>query len=68
MAKNPNWGWTNIEIFPTERGFHLKRLAKILIESEVVECFGVDVVELFSGLITRNEVYFDRSALLSFKK
>ncbi len=68
LTKNPNWVWTAIEIFPTERGFHLKWLAKISIESKVVECVGVDIVELCDGLITRNEVYFDRSALLSFKK
>jgi hypothetical protein len=66
LAKNPNWVWTNIEVmFPTESGFLNKWRAAIPVGGQVIECVGVCTVELRDNRISRNEVYFDRSRLLS---
>jgi hypothetical protein len=65
LAKNPAWVWTQIEAIPMERGFLNKWKAVIPTSGETVECVGVCLVEFDgSGLIARNEVYFDRSELL----
>ncbi len=65
LAANPDWKWEAVEIFPTEKGFTLKWKATIPIGSEQVIEYGLDIVELENGKITRNEVYFDRSALMA---
>ena len=66
LAKNPNWVWTNIAVmFSTESGFLNKWRATIPVGGQVIECVGVCTVELRRGRISRNEVYFDRSRLLS---
>ncbi|HOG12795.1 MAG: nuclear transport factor 2 family protein [Smithellaceae bacterium] len=66
LAVNPNWVWTQIEGIPLEDGFLNKWLAKIPVGSVTLEVVGVCFVQLDdAGKIRRNEVYFDRSALLS---
>ncbi len=59
LAKNPHWIWKAVEIFPTEKGFVFKWEASIPIEEKVLTEYGMDMVELKNGKITRNEVYFD---------
>lgn len=66
LAKNPDWVWTQIEPIPMEGGFLNKWLAKIPVGSKTIECIGVCFVQFNNdGLIRRNEVYFDRSELIS---
>jgi hypothetical protein len=66
LSFNPNWIWTQIEGIPLADGFLNKWLAKIPVGSAVIEIVGVCFVQLDdAGLIRRNEVYFDRSRLLS---
>ena len=66
LSQNPDWVWTQIEPIPMEDGFLNKWLAKIPVGSKTIECIGVCFVQFNDdGLIRRNEVYFDRSELLS---
>lgn len=66
LSQNPDWIWTQIEPIPMEGGFLNKWLAKIPVGRKVVECAGVCFVQFDSdGKIKRNEVYFDRSQLIS---
>ena len=66
LSQNPDWVWTQIEPIPMEDGFLNKWLAKIPAGGKVMECIGVCFVQFDSqGKIRRNEVYFDRSELLS---
>ncbi|HAZ13154.1 MAG: hypothetical protein A2X86_20840 [Bdellovibrionales bacterium GWA2_49_15] len=60
LAKNPDWRWECEEIIPTEKGFTLKWCAHIPGKKLI---HGVDIVEVISDKITRNEVYFDTAAL-----
>lgn len=60
LAKNPDWVWTSVEIMPTEKGFTLKWKAEIPLPTKTLTIFGLDIVELIDGKISRNEVYFDR--------
>ena len=64
LAANPNWKWEAIELFPTELGFVVKWKASIPVGRETITEFGMDIVDMEQGRITRNEVYFDRSRLL----
>jgi hypothetical protein len=64
LARNPDWKWEAVEIFPTEKGFTAKWKATIPAGNTTVIEYGVDIVEVTSGKVTRNEVYFDRAALL----
>ena len=65
LARNPAWKWELIELFPTENGFNFKWKATIpLADTQLVE-FGMDIIELDSNKITRNEVYFDISRMIS---
>jgi ketosteroid isomerase-like protein len=64
LAANPNWKWEPIEVFPTDAGFVAKWKATIPVGREVITEYGMDLVEVGGGRITRNEVYFDRSNLL----
>lgn len=61
LAKNPDWVWRTEEILPTEMGFVLKWRAEIPRSAQIVTVSGLDIVEVQSALITRNEVYFDRT-------
>ena len=66
LAQNPDWIWTQIEGIPMEGGFLNKWLAKIPVGPKIIECMGVCLVQFDKdGLIKRNEVYFDRSELIS---
>lgn len=65
LKNNPNWQWTYEEIMPTEKGFTLKWKAVIPVKQiEIIE-FGLDIVEIADGKITRNEVYFDTLNLIN---
>lgn len=64
LAANPGWVWEVVEVMPTAAGCTLKWRTTIPIgDGQVVEQ-GLDIVEITGGKITRNEVYFDRAALL----
>jgi hypothetical protein len=66
LSQNPKWIWTQIEPIPMEGGFLNKWLAKIPVGPAVIECIGVCLVQFNDqGLIRRNEVYFDRTELIS---
>ena len=65
LSRNPNWIWTHRGSKPLENGFLNEWHASIPAGSAVVEIDGVCSVQLRAGLIYRNEVYFDRSALMA---
>ena len=66
LAQNPEWIWTQIEAIPMEGGFLNKWLAKIPVGEKTIECIGVCLVQFDGqGKIKRNEVYFDRTELVS---
>ena len=64
LAVYVDWKWQPIEVFPTKDGFILKWQCTIPIGQEIIEEKGVDIVELEGELISRNEVYFDRTRLM----
>jgi hypothetical protein len=64
LRKNPHWSWEAAEIIPTACGFVLKWQAQIPVGTRVITLKGLDIVEVEAGLISRNEVYFDRTLLL----
>jgi hypothetical protein len=64
LKKNPDWVWTAKEVIPTAKGFVLKWIATIPVQSCSATIEGLDILELREDKIVRNEVYFDRSALL----
>jgi len=68
LAVNPKWIWQMIEAYPTEKGFIIKWKATIPAKSEEITEYGMDILELEGDLIIRNEVYFDRTELLSLLK
>ena len=68
LAANPKWIWQMTEAYPTEKGFVLKWKATIPVKSEEIIEYGMDTLELEDDLIIRNEVYFDRTQLLSLLK
>jgi hypothetical protein len=65
LGRNPNWVWTHRGSIPLADGFLNEWHASIPAGSAVVEVDGVCTVQLRSGLIYRNQVYFDRSALMA---
>ena len=66
LSRNPGWIWTQIEPIPMEYGFLNKWLAEIPVGEKVIQCVGVCLVQFDDqGKIKRNEVYFDRSGLIS---
>jgi len=64
LGANPEWVWTQIDSTPMQSGFLNKWHAAIPVGDRTVECVGVCTVEMRGGRIARNEVYFDRSALM----
>ncbi len=65
LAANPDWQWYVVEIFETPEGFTGKWRAEIPVRGQIIEESGMDIVEVDeAGLISRNEVYFDRTALI----
>lgn len=66
LAYNPNWRWRQLEGIPMQDGFLNKWQADIPVSGSCLSIVGVCLVQLnAAGLIRRNEVYFDRSALLA---
>ncbi len=65
LAMNPSWVWELVEVIPTAEGFTGKWKATIPAGSKTVVEYGLDIVEVRDGKITRNEVYFDRTGLLT---
>jgi SnoaL-like domain len=66
LAYNPNWVWSQIEAIAMEDGFLNKWRAVIPVGTTQLEIVGVCLVQLDeAGKIRRNEVYFDRSELLT---
>lgn len=63
LRRNPDWTWERVEVMPTERGFTLKWRATFPFPDRQVQVFGLDLVEVSRGRITRNEVYFDTAPL-----
>ena len=68
LAVNPKWIWRMTEAYPTEKGFVLKWRAIIPVKSEKIVEYGMDILELEGDKIIRNEVYFDRTELISLLK
>ncbi len=64
LARNPNWVWKAVELFPIENGYCLKWEATIPTATVTLKELGMDIVEVEDGLITRNEVYFDPSRMI----
>jgi hypothetical protein len=61
-----DWVWSQIEAIPMDDGFLNKWLASIPVGEQTVECIGVCLVQFDEqGKIKRNEVYFDRTELVS---
>ena len=60
LAHNPDWVWVAEEIIPTATGCTLKWKAQIPVPGKQMTLYGLDIVEIENGKITRNEVYFDR--------
>jgi len=67
LARNPAWVWTADEVWPLAgaHGFALRWKAVIPVGATVVHETGLDLVRVEGGLVTRNEVYFDRAGLLA---
>ena len=65
LAVYPDWVWRADAVFPIEGGFTLRWKAEIPVRGKVIHETGLDLVLVAGGLVTRNEVYFDRSALLA---
>ena len=66
LSQNPNWVWTQLEAIPMEGGFLNKWLAEIPVGEKVIKCIGVCFLQFdVKGKIKRNEVYFDRTELVS---
>lgn len=63
LARNPNWVWTQTRSTPLQDGFANFWKAIIPTGNETVTCHGVCLVQIRSGLIYRNEVFFDASEL-----
>jgi hypothetical protein len=65
LAANPDWIWEVVEVYPTELGFVGKWKATIPVGTKTLIEYGMDIVEVENGKVTRNEVYFNISNLLS---
>jgi hypothetical protein len=65
LGRYPEWEWTNVRAIPLEDGFLNVWHARVPVGDGEVEFEGVCTVQLRDTLIRRNEVYFDRTALLA---
>lgn len=66
LAYNPDWVWTQLEGIPMEGGFLNKWHATIPVGDKTLDVVGVCLVQLDDdGKIKRNEVYFDRTELVT---
>ncbi|MHA1958998.1 MAG: nuclear transport factor 2 family protein [Candidatus Thorarchaeota archaeon] len=64
LAVNEQWTWRPLEVIPTEKGCILKWECTIPVGDMLVNEQGLDIVEISGNKVTRNEVFFDRTALL----
>lgn len=64
LKLNPDWIWEVVEILPIQAGFCLKWKSSIPVGSKTIHETGLDIVEMTDGKIIRNEVWFDRVALM----
>lgn len=60
-----DWEWIPLEVFPIESGAIVKWKATIHVGKETLTEVGLDIVELDGRTITRNEVYFDRTRMVT---
>jgi hypothetical protein len=65
LAYNPAWVWTHRGSMPMADGFLNLWHASVPVGDRTVEIDGACTVQLRDGRIYRNEVYFDRAALLA---
>jgi hypothetical protein len=65
LGRNPDWVWEHEGSIPLADGFVNRWVARIPAGETEVVCRGVCTVQMRDGLIARNEVFFDRSALLA---
>jgi hypothetical protein len=65
LGHNPDWVWTHRGSIPLERGFLNKWHASIPVGDRKAEVDGVCIVQIREGRIFSNEVYFDRTELMS---
>ncbi len=68
LAYYEEWVWEPIEVFPINAGFILKWKCTIPVDQEIIDEIGIDIVELKGDMISRNEVYFDRTSLMAAVK
>jgi steroid delta-isomerase-like uncharacterized protein len=64
LASNPDWIWEHEGSIALEGGFVNRWRATIPAGDGQIVCRGVCTVQLRDGQIARNEVFFDRTALL----
>jgi len=64
LARFPDWVYRPDAIYSLEGGFALRWNATIPVGDTIVRETGMDLVLVDGGLIARNEVYFDGSAVL----
>ena len=65
LVSFPEWVWEAEDVFPIEGGFALRWKATIPLGDAVIRETGMDLVLVQDGKVIRNEVYFDRAALLA---
>lgn len=66
LSQNPDWIWEQVEAIPMEGGFVNKWRAQVPVGEKVLVCLGVCFLQFNDdGEIERNEVYFDRTELVS---
>jgi PAS domain S-box-containing protein len=65
LARHSEWQWELLELLPTPKGCCVKWRATIPTPGSALVETGLDLLEFEEGKITRNEVFFDRAALLS---
>lgn len=63
LERYQGWEVKRHEIFLVPEGFFLKWKGVFPGESGNATRFGLDIVQIENGLITRNEVYIDRAAV-----
>lgn len=56
LRKFPDWIWSREELISSEKGFCLKWKATL---NTGKTFYGLDILEIEDGRITRNEVFFD---------
>jgi len=65
LKRNPHWVWEAEELIPTPAGCTLKWKARIPVNGDEITEYGLDILEIRDGRISRNEVFFDRLNWLS---